>query len=603
LLLFFLFTEVTMLEKTILALPTGQFTINGQITEYEDKYQFIIDNIKNPFIPNAQVIMNGGIIGRVKDYKVMGDGLYLTLELNNEIDISNKYPFCQLEDYINDDGVSYKFFLKSVILNDKPQYIGNVCKQLDKSLVDANKKEKILNNEQANRIVKELQVPNPNNYNSQEEWMKVCIPQVMNEGLDAEAAKGKCYGMWQNKATGQIVPDNSATPQEKKSKIEILNQIKKLIEKNGYAISDEKILEMFGVIQEGKGYLTKLNRKLDKNTHEIKVFPKKTVYIEKYDEYINFDDKLFGEMIDSFNCPKLFKPYIDEDHQLGEKYADIIDLYIKPDGLYAKVQLNEKGINAIKNNIYSYISPEWGDRTDTDGDLHKNVLWAITLTNIPALEGENPKLQDQIRNLSKKLYGGNRMDLRNKLSNLEGRVSNYKLQDEAPVMPPEIMEAIQMIKDAVAKIDELTQINQQQEEQMANIAAEKEVAEKLAEDYKTKFDTIEAQKKEAEKEAFFTDVVSNGQLEAGEVEDWKLQYDKSKDFVVKILTSKPKKELGTQKTTTSLSGKNEDEVIVNGKKIKLTQEDYDIMAAQKFDRYKPQDVERYVRDVYEGTEV
>jgi hypothetical protein len=499
-----------MINKTILVFPSGQLNIDGQLTQYEDKYEFIIDNFKNPYIPDPQVVMGDKIIGRALDFTVMDDGLYCQLELDNDIDISAKYPHGVLDTYMDAEGIDYKYALAIIELNDEPKYIGNQYKQLNK----------------------ELEVHEPSQYNTEGEWMAYCVPLAVNEGIEQDQAVAKCTTMWQNKATGET----QTTPPEKKSKIDILSNIKKLVEKNGYSISDEKILEMFGVIQDGKGTLTKLNKKLDssKNIHEIKVFPKKTVYIEKYDEHVKFDDKLFNEMIDAFKCETLFKPYMDVDHELKEKYCEIIDLTIKEDGLYATIEPNEKGRDAIKNNIYSYISPEWGDRTDTDGVTHKNVLWAITLTNIPALEGENPKLQDQMRlNKNKK---GKFMTLTQRLATLEGKVSNYRLMEgEAPVLPPEILEALQMIKDAMVAIDELTMQNQEVVEEKEAALLAKETAEKIATDTQAKLNEIEGAKLAKEKEDFFLDVVSKGQLDPSEVEEWEKQYDTSKDFVVKIL--------------------------------------------------------------------
>jgi len=447
-------------------------------------------------------------------------------------------------------------------------------------------------------------MPNPNDYKTEDEWMKICVSTMVNEGKEQSQAVAACMTMWKNKGTGEIVPKKPEQPEERKSKIDILSAIKKLVEKNGYTISDEKILEMFGVIQEGKGYLNKLNKRLDstKDIHDIKVFPRKAVYIEKYDEYINFDKKLFLEMIEAFNCEKLFKPYVDEDHQLKEKFADIIKLYEKDDGLYAQIKLNEKGKLAIKNNIYSYISPEWGDRTDTDGDIHKNVLWAITLTNIPALEGENPKLQEQIKLTKNKLnYGGfkmvNNLNLSQKIAHLEGRISNYKLQDDQQaVIPPELLEAIQMLNEAVTVINELTQQKEEAVQGKEEAVTQKNIAEKTAMDYKSKFDNIEAEKKTNEKEAFFEKVVTDGQLDASDVDDWKLQYDKSEDFVRKILTSKPKKTSDIKTNSTSTTVK-KDEVVYLGKKYQLTDEDYAIMDRQKFNKNDPKDIERYIRDV------
>jgi hypothetical protein len=43
------------------------------------------------------------------------------------------------------------------------------------------------------------QMPDINEYNTQEEWMKVCVPKMMDEGKDNEQAVGACMGMWNNK--------------------------------------------------------------------------------------------------------------------------------------------------------------------------------------------------------------------------------------------------------------------------------------------------------------------------------------------------------------------------------------------------------------------
>ncbi len=562
-----------MLNKTILIMPLGQFLINDQLVSFEDKFNYIIDNFNNPLIPKADVIIDNNIIGKTVKYYEMDDGLYFEIELKDSIDISDKYPFPVISNFINEKNIEYKFNLEKIILTDKPYCKGIDYKELSKG----------------------LEMPKPNDFNDKNEWMKVCVNQFVGEGKSQDQAVAQCLEMWQNKNTGVMKP-----VEEKKSKIEILNSVKKLVEKSGYRISDEKILEMFGVIENGKGFLQKLNKKLDgnKDVFEIKVFPKKTVYIEKYDEYVNFDDKLFSQMIEAFNCPKLFKPYMDVDHELKEKYLEILELENKEDGLYAKVQPNEKGKYAIKNNIYSYISPEWGDRTDLDGEIHKNVLWAITLTNIPALEGENPRLQDQIK-LSKNIKGERKMELSKRLLKLEGKLENYRLQDDAPVMSPELMEAINMLKEAISKIDELTMQNQEIVEQKEEALSQKEVAEKTAFEYKQKHDQIEFEKKEAEKENFFVDVVTNGQLNPAEVEDWKLQYDKSKDFVIKILSARPKLE-NSQKVTSRMDSKNIDKISLGGKDYKLTETDYKIMNQYKYDRHNPSDVDRYVKEILDG---
>jgi phage I-like protein len=571
---FFLVKRETMNYTILLVLPKGKVTIDNQLITYEDKFDRIIDNFKNPLIENPKVIMNNEEIGRATNYYEMEDGMYFELEIDNELSVDNKYPVGIIEDGFDADNKPFPTILTAIIMNDTPQYLGQEAKELNK----------------------ELQMPDPKNFQDRESWLQTCIPAVINEGKSQEQATAQCVSMWDNKAGATQQP-------ARKSKIEILNSIKKMVEKSGYSISDEKILEMFGVIQDGNGTLVKLNKtlKAGEKKHVIQVFPKKSVYIEKYDRHINFNDQLFSDMIEGYNCEKLSKPFLDEEHNLGISYADITNLFSNEKGLFAELELNAIGLDAIKERKYKYISPEWGDKTDTEGKLHKNVLWAITLTNIPALEGENPTLQEQIK-LTKK--GGSAMNLSQELARLEGKVANYKLQDEnMPAMPPEIMEAIAMIKEAIAKIDELTQQKEEVVEQMAKVENEKEVAEKLAEDYKGKLDTIETEKAEKEKEDFFEGVVTAGQLEAAEVDDYKLMYDKSPDIIRKVLTAKPKKtdtNQNTQLSKTSLDV-NGDEAVYKGKKYKLTQEDYDIMEDRKFDRHNPKDVDRYIRDVlYEG---
>jgi hypothetical protein len=403
-------------------------------------------------------------------------------------------------------------------------------------------------------------MPDPANYANEDEFMKVCVPAVVNEGKPQDQAIAQCMSIWRQKAEAP----------KRKSKIEVLGTIKKLIEKNGYNISDEELLKMFGVfntVEHSK--LCTFNIKLSADKEQIiKVLPNKSVYIEKYDEHTPLNEKLFDDMINNFNNPKLFKPFVDLEHQLGEKYADIVELFKKPDGLYAKIKLNEQGKLAIKENKYSYISPEWGDRTDTDGNKHPNVLWAITLTNIPALEGELPTLQDQI-----KLTKGGNMELSKRLDRLELKLGNIKLQEEG-MIPPEILEAIQMIKEAIGKIDEITQ--------------QKDVAEEEAMKYKKELEEIENEVKQKEKDDFFKSVVENDQLEACEVEEWSKQYDISKDFVVKILTSRPKE---TKRLTT------------NYHKSELSSEDYKIGEDAGYNMDDPQEQKKYKKEVLDGIKV
>jgi hypothetical protein len=318
---------------------------------------------------------------------------------------------------------------------------------------------------------------------------------------------------------------------------------------------------------------TKTNTKTVKFKHKlsatpeqtVKVFPRKSVFVEKYNEYITFDDNFFDKMIESFNNPKLFKPYIDKEHELGIKYADITALFKKPDGLYATVELNELGLKAIKNNEYSYISPEWGARIDTEEIEHPVVLWAITLTNIPALEGELPRLQEQI-----KLERERKMSMSEKTLRLTARLEAFKLQGEAD---PAMM--IKVIEETIAAIGEIQM-------KLTEAIGQRDQAIEESNAVSQQYESLHAEINSKNKEAFFEEVVKSGQVEMAELEAWKNQYETSKDFVTKILTSRPKKQNAQLSAT-----------MANLDQTGLTEEDYFIMAQEGYDKTDPKDVNRY----------
>ena len=42
-------------------------------------------------------------------------------------------------------------------------------------------------------------MPNPKDYDNQDDFMAACVPMVMKEGKDNDAAVGQCMGMWKEK--------------------------------------------------------------------------------------------------------------------------------------------------------------------------------------------------------------------------------------------------------------------------------------------------------------------------------------------------------------------------------------------------------------------
>lgn len=407
----------------------------------------------------------------------------------------------------------------------------------------------------------------------QNTFMGECIPAVLQEGKSQDEAVAICQGKWNDP---QKVDQLEKPEKPKKGKLELLNDFKKQLEKNGISITEDKLLELFSSMTAKQNTLSlssdpiKLESSIleDHTTQEIKIFPRGKVWINKYKVQLTFDELFFNTMIDNFNDSKLFKPYVDENHDLGIKYADIVELSKKDDGLYAKIQLNEMGLDVIKNNKYSYISPEWGDRVDTEKKLHKNVLFAVTLTNVPALEGELPKLQEQIK-LTKER--GKTMTLDQRVLAAQTKLS-IKLEGESADMVPmaSVQEIADLLTELKAKVDELT------------IA--KDNAEEVAEEMAGELNQIKEAEALSIKESFFKEKVSLGQLEPCEVEDYKELYKTNESLVRKILDGRQAKD-----ESKTLSG----EVVENT--VKLSIEDSKIMESCGMDPSDPKQVKEYLK--------
>jgi hypothetical protein len=520
----------------LLVFPKGEFRINDRTVDFEAKFEEIVDNFENGLIPNPRLKMNGGDYGEVVNYSLMEDGLYFEIETEDAkgLDLSTKYPFGKLIDFADTKGNYYHNVLSDIILFDQPQYIGNQQKQLD-AMSDC---------------VSEM----VSHGKTQEQAVAICINKLGGEKLDYIQPK-----LQDEVGIGQPV----GQPKPTKSKLELLADFKKQLEKNGFVISDQKLEELLQVIEITgvMPQLRKLNQTIKLNIGNpiqvIKIFPRKKCYFEKYEETIDFDEKFFDEVMSNFDNPKLFKPYMDEDHNLEEKYADILKLEKRDDGLYAQIELNSIGLDAIKNNKYSYISPEWGDRVDTEKKLHKNVLWAVTLTNIPAFEGELDRLQDQMRLKKNKINKGDKQMSKKLISvaaDLKKLDLTHELQDEGNL--DVIAEIGAMLQEALAKIAEITQAKEQGDEQI------QEQAQQIA--------SMTKATEEKEMNDFFESAVKTGKIPAGEVETLKELYSLDKVKVKTLIDGR--KETDNKPKALSIKGKID----------KLTQQDYDIMDEQGY---------------------
>jgi phage I-like protein len=308
----------------------------------------------------------------------------------------------------------------------------------------------------------------------------------------------------------------------------------------------------------------------------LQVFPRGKVYIEHYDDTLNCNDAFFNQMIEAFNSKSLHKPFIDVNHEFKESYGSIDKLEIRKKGLFASVTLNENGFNAIKNNEYKYISPAFGNVTDNKGNKYENALIAVTLTNIPALQGTLPTLQEQLK-LSGQLddikilsfekphkNGGKTMKLLANHLGLNSEASEDKILEAIKANEKKLeVERDHAVKKLEAKSKEL------------------DIAVKELEAKSKELETIELEKNEAEKKEYFDKAAKEGRIEPKEMKLFEEHWDENKEFVMKILDARPiiKTE---QKTLTSQ---------VDGKKLEAV--DREIMKENELDPDKPEDVKKY----------
>ena len=299
---------------------------------------------------------------------------------------------------------------------------------------------------------------------------------------------------------------------------------------------------------------------------EIQVFPRGEHIINN--KIRKFDNEFFQKIIESFNSDNLSKPYIDKNHKRAESYGDIMDLYIKPEGLFAKIKLNKKGTELIKDSEYKYVSPMYGPRTDTKGKEYEYVLYNISLTNNPALEGTLPQLQEQIQ-----LEGERNMEKKELLKKIlaSGMV---KLEDENADFDAKITDVLGKLYEKLQEISEMAlQIKTLQDEKAALTSKveeqEKEIKKAIEEKEKLEKEKLEKEATERIKMA-----VEQGQYPVALMEMKIQQYMKDKAEIEKELELLPKK----------IQSKTHEELV-------LSEEDQKIVAFAKLDIKNPRDME------------
>ncbi|NMC58416.1 MAG: hypothetical protein GYA51_03375 [Candidatus Methanofastidiosa archaeon] len=327
-----------------------------------------------------------------------------------------------------------------------------------------------------------------------------------------------------------------------------------------------------GKVEEAKemNFLELEGIKQTQEEQDILVFPRGKFYIEHLNDWIEFNNEFFKNIMENFTDTALSKPFIDKQHEKGESYGDILSLEIKEDGLHAKIKLNENGIEAIKGREFRYISPWFGNFTDINGKEHKNVLFSISLTNIPALGGAYRELQEQIQLEAKRME-----KIKEQVAKL-GKIAleNKWVELEAFETDENV---ITLLETVYSKLAELNELNAQIEK----VLQEKAEMEKQLNETKEQLTNLEQANLERDAKETIKLAIEQGKYPASLFELKVEQYKRNKDEVVKELSLIPAK----QKATATSS--------VNAQ---LTDDDIRVMQIARLDPQNPRDVELYLKN-------
>ena len=318
------------------------------------------------------------------------------------------------------------------------------------------------------------------------------------------------------------------------------------------------------------------------------VFPRGKHFINKYEMVLNCDDKFFASIKDWWENSTFKKPYLDKGHEFNEQYGKFSEMRITDKGLELFLTLNADGIELVKSGKYNYLSPMFQDSKDSNGKAFKNVIYAVSLVNSPALlqldELQNQialSIDGEIKN-DKIKKGGSRMELREIIA------SKMKLSlaaDDGSILAKieELINSGATIEDLKAKIEMMKEEMGKVAEELAAVKDEKEKA-------CSALEVIRKSSLEAEAKTTVDLAIANGQYHPA-VKDMKVeQYIANKDLVLKELSVIPKTKKDTQMTT--------------GSKVELeiSEEDKAILLDAGIDLSKPEGMEeaRKILDVIGG---
>lgn len=274
----------------------------------------------------------------------------------------------------------------------------------------------------------------------------------------------------------------------------------------------------------------------------LKFLPNKKVWLEDYKRWVDFSDKKIQNNLKlAYDSGKIFKPVMDKNHDYHENHAEFGEMEIREDGIYLETKLNELGLGLVKSGLYKYISPVIRDVVDTDGKKWENVLFALSLTNVPALMSELKTVKEQL-SLTKKVEkkGEQRMN---------GIALELSLNPEASESA--IVSAVRDIKlELSAKIKEA----EEKGKEILKMAMLTDEQKKCIEELQAKFNGMVEEMLTAEADEVVEMAVKEGKLLPDEksLKHYKDRYKKDKE-AVKFELSLMKPLIDVQKTLTGTS--------------------------------------------------
>jgi phage I-like protein len=441
------------------------------------------------------------------------------------------------------------------------------------------------------------------------EFMAKCIPHYVKSGKSQEDASAICFSKFdKNDLALELPVDPNAAPPTQgvsptppappKTKVDMIAEIKKLLTKNAMTIDDNSLLALIEKIQvQGMSMKTRfelleLQAILPTEApQEILILPrgKHFVVTRNLKDWVDFNDKLFKNIITNYNNKELSEPYIDKEHNRNESYGDLSDFRIATEGLYAKIKLNKFGLELVKERAYKYISPTITNHIDTKGNEITDWLATISLVNSPALLGAMDTLQNQLQLQLENLNKEKSKNMDNillqstfrQLTELTAKFDKPLILQGEPT--PEAVMAI--FPDIVKMIEELSKKLAEVTGQAADATKKADTATAAADAANQQVTAMKAEKNAVECEAVIKDAVEYGAYIPNEkfIELKKTAFmenpDKIKNEIAVLKLAIPKRE-----GQLSTSGVNT---------LELSAEDLNVAKNAGYDLSKPEDLKKF----------